>query len=423
MENFIGWLTLSLIFTFILYRIKDSAILNFLLAAFILRASLLILDEYFIDLPGGGLDAKGFLANAAEYSNTYGLSILLDMFQVANGLFISRVISVFYSLTYENEMMAKGISLGLGTASVYFFYYLCLLIWDRTAAIKAAWIMALHPSMILYSVLVLKEVYITFILLVTLIPIIFLIKNLDIDEKLKIKKNNYLYKNSIYIAFITIGFFFLKNIHGAMILGAVSLLFFMLYYFLKNELHNLKKGKIKIKILIILSIIFSLFFLWFYEKIQIPYVPGPERIMNLHDILLRRFNVGSISVINGDFGSNYPNWTIPTKDSDFITLVTKIFARIIYFLYSPFPWDFKRYYHLIGFADSALMFYITICAWNNRTLIWEDPVIRFLLLLLLTYVLIYGLGTSNFGTAIRHKTKFMFILICLAAPRLLKFKH
>ena len=208
-----------------------------------------------------------------------------------------------------------------------------------------------------------------------------------------------------------------------MILGVVSLLFFILYYFLKNELHNLKKGKIKIKILIVLSIIFSLFFLWFYEKIQIPYIPGPERIMDLHDILLRRFNIGFISTINGDLGSNYPNWTIPNKDADFITLVTKIFARIIYFLYSPFPWDFKRYYHLIGFADTVLMFYLTICAWNHRTLIWEDPVTRFLLLLLLTYVLIYGLGTSNFGTAIRHKTKFMFILICLAAPKLLKFKH
>ncbi len=422
MENFIGWLTLSLILTFILYRIKDSAISNFLLVAFILRASLIILDEYFIDLPGGGLDANGFLAASAEYSNTYGLSILLDMFQI-NGFFISRVISVFYSLTYVNEMMAKGIGLGLGTASVYYVYYLCLLIWDRTAAIKAAWIMALHPSMILYSVLVLKEVYITFILLVTLIPIIFLIKNLAIKKKLKIKKNNYFYKNFIYIAFITIGFFFLKNLHGAMIIGVVSLLSFILYYFLKDEFHNLKKGKIKIKILIVLSIIFSLFFLWFYGKLQLPYVPGPERIMNLHDILLRRFNVGSISVINGDFGSNYPNWTIPTKDTNFITFVTKVFARIMYFLYSPFPWDFKRYYHLIGSVDSVLIFYLTICAWNNRTLIWEDPVTRFLLLLFLTYVLIYGLGTSNFGTAIRHKTKFIFILICLAAPKLLKFKH
>ena len=423
MDNFIGWLTLYLIFTFILYRIKDSAILNFLLAAFILRASFIILDEYFIDLPGGALDAKGFLVNAAKYSNTYGLSILLDMFQDTNSLFISRVISVFYSLTYENEMMAKGIGLGLGTASVYYVYYICLLIWDRTAAIKAAWIMALHPSMVLYSVLVLKEVYVTFTLLVTLLPIIFLIKNLAIKEKLKIKKNNFFYKNFIYIVLITIGFFFLKNIHGAMFLGAVSFLFFMLYYFLKNELHNLKKGKIKIKVLIILSIIFSLFLLWFYDILKIPYVPGSKRIMNLNDILLRRFNIGSISAINGDFGSNYPNWTIPNKDTDFIAYVTKIFARIIYFLYSPFPWDLKRYYHLIGFADTALMFYITICAWNNRTLIWEDPVTRFLLLLLLTYVLIYGLGTNNFGTAIRHKTKFMFILICLAAPKLLKFKH
>lgn len=423
MENFIGWLTLFLILAFILVRTKDSAILNFLLAAFILRASLLILDEYYIELPGGNLDAKGFLANAAEYSNTYGLGILLDMFQSPNSLFISRVISVFYSLTYENEMMAKGIGLGLGTASVYFFYRLCLSIWGRAAAIKAAWFMTIHPSMMLYSVLVLKEVYVTFFLLLTLIPIISLLKNITSNKKYEIKKKKYLYENFIYIVFIISGFYILRYTHGAIVLGAASLLFFILYYFLKSELHNLKKGKINVKILIVLSIIFSLFFLWFYEKLLLTYVPGPERIMDLYEILLRRFSVGSISLFHGDLGSNYPVWTIPTQDSNFIAFATKTFARIIYFLYSPFPWDIKRSYHLLGFFDSILVFYFTIAAWKNRKLIWEDPMARFLLLLFLTYVFIYGLGTSNFGTAIRHKTKFIFILIFLAAPKLLKFKH
>ena len=48
---------------------------------------------------------------------------------------------------------------------------------------------------------------------------------------------------------------------------------------------------------------------------------------------------------------------------------------------------------------------------------------KFLLILLVVYLIIYGLGTSNFGTSIRHKTKFIFILICLAGPKLLNLRH
>ena len=140
-----------------------------------------------------------------------------------------------------------------------------------------------------------------------------------------------------------------------------------------------------------------------------------RRVLNLQDILLRRFRIGSISLLNGPLGSNYPLWTIPSDNVDFIQ---KFFKNYL-FLYSPFPWDIKRYDHLMGLADSILMIYISICFWRNRKLIWKNPLTRFLFILLLTYFVLYGLGTSNFGTSIRHKTKFIFILVCLAAPKLL----
>jgi len=41
--------------------------------------------------------------------------------------------------------------------------------------------------------------------------------------------------------------------------------------------------------------------------------------------------------------------------------------------------------------------------------------------MLIVYVTIHGLGVGNFGTAIRHKSKFVVILIVLAAPKIHKF--
>ena len=417
MEHILGWLTLFLILSVIVIRTKGTDILKFLLVGFLLRAVLVILDQYFISLPGGNLDAKSYESHAFYISENYGLSILFNMFTNEDVALVPRIISVFYSLTSRSEMMAQGISVALGTSSIYLVYRLTLIIWDKNAAIKASWIMALHPSMILFSALVLREAYVTFFLLLTLILSVIFIKKL-FNLNTNSMKINYIFdkKKLIYFIFIFFGFYFLKNLHGAIFIGYFVFLIFIFYYFLKYEFSDLKKGKLKIKLILIISLIFVPFMLWYLEILMIPYIPGPERVLNLQDILLRRFRIGSISLLNGPLGSNYPLWTIPSDNVDFIP---KIFLRIIYFLYSPFPWDIKRYDHLMGLADSILMIYISICFWRNRKLIWKNPLTRFLFILLLTYFVLYGLGTSNFGTSIRHKTKFIFILVCLAAPKLL----
>ena len=417
MEHILGWLTLFLILSIIVIRTKQTDILKFLLVGFSLRALLVILDQYFISLPGGNLDAKSYESYAFYISNNYGLSILFNMFTNEDVALVPRIISVFYSLTSRSEMMAQGISVALGTSSIYLVYRLTLIIWDKNAAIKASWIMALHPSMILFSALVLREAYVTFFLLLTLIlSVIFIQKLFNLNTNSM--KINYIFnkENLIYFIFIFFGFYFLKNLHGAIFVGYFVFLIFIFYYFLKDEFSDLKKGKLKIKLILIISLIFPPFIMWYFEILMIPYIPGPERLLDLQDILLRRFMIGSISLVNGPLGSNYPAWTIPSDTIDFIP---KIFLRIIYFLYSPFPWDIKRYDHLMGLADSILMIYISICFWRNRKLIWKNPLTRFLLILLLTYFILYGLGTSNFGTSIRHKTKFIFIFVCLAAPKLL----
>ena len=108
--------------------------------------------------------------------------------------------------------------------------------------------------------------------------------------------------------------------------------------------------------------------------------------------------------------------------SDMTDFFPKILIRIIYFLYSPFPWDVKRTVHLIGLVDVILVIYLTFCIWEFRMQIWQRPETRFLLLILLTFIFIYGVGSSNFGTSIRHKSKFIFIAICLIAPKIHKIR-
>jgi len=42
------------------------------------------------------------------------------------------------------------------------------------------------------------------------------------------------------------------------------------------------------------------------------------------------------------------------------------------------------------------------------------------LILLLSYLFVFGIGVGNFGTGIRHRSKFVVMFILLAAPLLKK---
>ena len=56
---------------------------------------------------------------------------------------------------------------------------------------------------------------------------------------------------------------------------------------------------------------------------------------------------------------------------------------------------------------------------KNWRLIWTNPIAR-ILLILIAYAIVHGLGVGNFGTRIRHRSKFIVILIILAAPKIHK---
>ena len=68
-------------------------------------------------------------------------------------------------------LMAQSIGLLLGTCSIFLGWKLAYNLWDKNTAKKVAWTIALFPSLILYSVIVMREVYVCFFLLIALIGV------------------------------------------------------------------------------------------------------------------------------------------------------------------------------------------------------------------------------------------------------------
>ena len=93
----------------------------------------------------------------------------------------------------------------------------------------------------------------------------------------------------------------------------------------------------------------------------------------------------------------------------------------MYIVFSPFPWDIKETKHYIGMFDSFIYMYLTYLILKNIKAIWSNPSLRIILILLLFYLLVFGIGVGNFGTGIRHRSKFAVMFILLAAPLIKKF--
>ena len=76
---------------------------------------------------------------------------------------------------------------------------------------------------------------------------------------------------------------------------------------------------------------------------------------------------------------------------------------------------------MMGLVDGMLYVILTIYLFRNWRTIWANPITRIFIFIFIAYLIIYGISIGNFGTGIRHRSKFVVILIVLVAPKIQKF--
>ena len=257
-------------------------------------------------------------------------------------------------------------------------------------------------------------------------------------------------KNNKLIDFIksSLGFFIGSLFHGPIILG---FFFFLIYIFFKVLIENnyflrfKKKNIFYIFLLPIFLLPIITYFLGYYsipklgnfkdlasikiggKKKELREViefgnrndGAKVKIVGFEDAIIWKINKSTRSSNNSKTGAAFPSWTIPQNITELIYLIP---VRMFYFLYSPFPWDIKRPAHLVGLLDSFFYIYLSYCILHNLKILNRNSQTRFLVIILIAYVFIYCFGVGNFGTSIRHRLKFIGILIAIAAPKILRIR-
>lgn len=400
-----------LIVTLIVFFLAQrwSSVANILYVALVLRISLIVLSNHSINLPDSTGDAYWFEIQAYEWSQlgfpnvlysfngydpTFQKNVNLKSFN--SSFFVSYIIAILYALTDRSLMLGQSISLLFGTLSVLMSWILALKIWDNRTAIKVGWFVALFPSLILYSALIMREVYVCFFLLVAL-------NNIVDWSRTNSLKSFFL----VILSFIvTIAF------HGGMFVG---LIMFLLIFFLRNIINlfrQLINGPIQLQSFF--SLIFLVVLIVYYtsNNIFIPKIGTISDISKLKKEILKK----NIATHRGS--AKYPDWVIPKTENE---LFYKMPMKTIYFIFSPFPWEVKKTSHLMGVFDGFLHIFLVYLIFRNRKAIWADPALRIIISILVVYLFVYGVAVGNFGTGIRHRAKFIVMFILLAAPLLPKF--
>lgn len=392
MEHLLGLsaLTLVALLTFILGN-RWPKVRLVLAVALLIRVVAALLHFYVVPLPDGAADAITFEQLAWEWA-AGGVSGVAEEFHGPDSYFYSVVIGLLYAITDRSPLMAQALSVLAGVGGVLVAWLLARDLWGERFALKAAWVTALFPTLIMYSALTMREAFIALFLLLGLLGVVRWARG-----------GGFMPVIGAATSFVAATFF-----HGGLLVAALAFGGLVVVQESRRLLVLLPKGRLSL-VSVVLLLIGSLAIGGYIAS-----GAGIQKLGNVSQALSTDRWMKVIKNRTQDSAA-YPAWTMPRSGDDLLWVVP---VRTFYLLFSPFPWDVRQAKHLIGLMDGLLYLGLGWLVWRNRKSIWADAGARAVLLVLLPLVFAFAVGSGNFGTALRHRAKFVAVMIVLAAPLL-----
>ncbi len=354
------------------YRTKDKTLLSILLFAFFLRLFFLVLYNLGLNLPDSNGDARSF--------QILGWEAIKNISIFAKVRLYPKIIALIYFVTGQTTSVVSLLNVFFGSLVVVNIYYTSLFLTNnRKAAGRSALTAALFPSFILYSVLTLREM-----------PAIFFV-SLSFLKFLEWLRRNNINDFVWGSVFVVIAVFF----HGAFFLILPGYVVLLIYLLARKQ-----KYRKSFSIIIIIIFIVLLYILFPVFPHKVPVTSVLKGGFSYLDIVLNKAARG---------GSAYLKNFYPHSIFDLVWMTP---VRMFYFLFGPFFWTIHKAIDLFGVIDSMCYIILFCFALKGINFIKRSNVIKESKRILIFFVLItfftvwIGLswGTSNFGTAIRHRT-------------------
>lgn len=380
------WLIVGCIFLFSIalnvdlkssYKLEKYS--KYIFRGYCFRVYLLFFDRYgqkIYHLPNSGADSEAFY-NSAVYMS-YG-----SLRSNTNGFVV--LFKTIFSVIGTNRLFAQFIVLLFSLVALCVTAYtLDEIKISGDKKIKAIAILALLPNFAILSSIFLRESVVT--MLISLSFFFFI---------------RYYYRRTFIDMLFSFAIIIVTMwIHS----GAVGVILgYIISLLLSSASDNTTRVSIKnIIVATIIGIVIIILYLR-YESVLFTKFLGLEQISDIANVYT-----------NG--GSSYAEYVGNSESVTSLILFT--IPRIAYFLFSPFPWQWRGASDIIAFFFSGLYFlyvvYLAIKTVFKRDETKKNLVIS-VLAIALCATIIFAWGVSNTGTAARHRDKLITIYTILFA--------
>ena len=313
--------------------------------------------------------------------------------------FYTWTISVVYLIIPRSSMLIAAINVFLSSALVYVVYKIADHYAGHRAGMWAAFVMAVFPVTLLQTVILSREIFITFFLAAGCLHLI------------KFSASSGAYRRLAY-AVLCLGAASVP--HTGVILSVLLALALVFTYATIRTLRNLylvgpetsfsKRGLLTVLSVGTLSLAVTAGFQMVADPLSGAKVSALLSADDPLNPVVEVYQAGN----RGRAG--YPAWLSP---SSVLLTVLIIPVRTLYFLFSPFVWMVSSMRHIAGLINGLLMIplcYYSVSFFRDR-INRNTSVLLFIALLLVTFVLAFSVGVKNFGQAFRHRAKIIPLLV------------
>ena len=219
----------------------------------------------------------------------------------------------------------------------------------------------------------------------------------------------------VYGVFMVVSALVMGQFHaGLMIIGIlISALFFVWNPHPTSGFLSMKKRHLKI-FFVMLVLLTGIIYLTRVQNLDLGVLSSVVNLDILNSAMEYQHRTG------GTVGRS--TYSIPLDFSSFFTTVHTSFLLYLHYLFGPFPWQVNNIRDVAGSMESILrmvLLYFSVMHWYHAYGV-QRRLLMLMLLLFFGMSFMWALGTTNYGTAMRHNLLSWWILVITGVPLLTK---
>lgn len=383
--DIVGFLGLFVAFVIVLWlATRNAAIASPLITGFALRAVLALIDSTLFRLPGAG-DGLGW-DRAAGYYARGGIAGTIEYIGFGHPLYV-WMMSVVYAIVGRSPLLIQAINVLLGTLLIGTIWKLASqLTNDPRMLRRVAWVMATFPSLIFFSSVLLREVAVSLPLAVSVLYLV------------RWYRERHVWMAIVAVLNLLLSMAFHSGGLAVLLFAGLWLIGSWFRALLSGKLDGLGRSTLALVVgLAVVAIVLASGF-------------GQQKFSGLES-----GDLAALSERQENFARGRTAYLEDLHADSTADLLWQTPIRVTYFLFAPFPWMLETGSDLFGVIDSLLFLLLIAHALRNRKAVSEVPVRMLTLGVFGAMAVVFAMGVSNYGTALRHRNKMLPLLIAAAA--------